>query len=331
MTMYSSSYRRAAAAIILALGLAGCATTAQQSSSAPELTAVTPSQRDLIYMPPPATPVPVAVYSFLDQTGQLKPSDTIQSLSRAVSQGGTSMMIKALQDAGNGHWFTVVERERLDNLLKERQIIQEMRQRYLGERVTPPEVLPSLLFAGVLLEGGVIGYDSNVQTGGLGAAYLAIGASTEYRKSTVTVYLRAVSVKTGEILANVTTSKTIASVGLKTNVFKYVTFDELAEFETGVTTNEPNTVALQQAIEKAVSSLILEGAQKGLWSFYDKDAGKAWLDDYAQQKARAFQQVRTFPGGKAPPPAKSSVPPPAQSANKGPAMAANDNRARSVR
>ncbi len=164
--------------------LAGCSVPAKlfpKLDAPPVLGEVTPAQRDLIYMPPPPQPIPVAVYGFTDQTGQLKSSEQLQSLSRAVTQGGTSILIKALRDAGNGNWFTVVERERLDNLLRERQIIREMRNRYLNEPETPASVLPSLLFAGIILEGGIISFDTNVETGGIGARFLSIGGSTQAR------------------------------------------------------------------------------------------------------------------------------------------------------
>lgn len=226
----------------------------------------------------------IAVYGFTDQTGQFKPSDVGQTLSRAVTQGASSMLVKALQDAGNRQWFTVVERERLDNLLRERQIIGEMRKRYLGEQEVDPNALPALLFAGVLLEGGIVGYDSNTVTGGAGAAFLGIGARTEYRQDTVTVYLRAVSVRTGEVLANVTASKTIASQAIGANAFKFVAFRELLEAEAGITSNEPDQVALQQAIEKAVYGLVLEGVELDLWRFDDMSAAQPLLAAYRAER-----------------------------------------------
>lgn len=284
-------FKNAIAASVGACALAGC--TAPQMTEAfsgpATLARVTEVQRDLIYLPPPPAPVAIAVYGFNDQTGQLKPSENLQSLSRAVTQGATSMLVQALRDAGNGNWFTVVERERLDNILKERQIIREMRGRYLGEEQTPTSVLPSLLFAGILLEGGIIGYDTNVETGGIGARMLAIGSSAQYRTNTVTVYLRAISVKTGEVLSNVVTHKTVASVALNSNVFKFVTFDELLEFEAGVSSNEPTTIAVQAAIEKAVYALVMEGAKPGqrqLWNFNDKTAGELLLAKYTDEKRR---------------------------------------------
>ena len=244
----------------------------------------TQSQTLLNQLPAPQRPVPIAVYGFTDQTGQFKPSEQGQTLSRAVSQGAGSMLVKALQDAGNRGWFTVVERERLDNLLRERQIISEMRKRYLGEQEIDPNALPSLLFAGVLLEGGIVGYDTNTVTGGAGAAFLGIGARTEYRQDTVTVYLRAVSVRTGEVLANVTSSKTIASQAIGASAFKFVAFRELLEAEAGITSNEPDQVALQQAIEKAVYGLVLEGIELDLWRFNDMAAALPLLAAYRAER-----------------------------------------------
>ncbi|MEQ5788393.1 CsgG/HfaB family protein [Erythrobacter sp. NFXS35] len=244
----------------------------------------TQTQNLLHQLPAPQRQVAIAVYGFTDQTGQFKPSDVGQTLSRAVTQGASSMLVKALQDTGNRSWFTVVERERLDNLLRERQIIGEMRKRYLGEQEIDPNALPALLFAGVLLEGGIVGYDTNTVTGGAGAAFLGIGARTEYRQDTVTVYLRAVSVRTGEVLANITASKTIASQALGASAFKFVAFRELLEAEAGITSNEPDQVALQQAIEKAVYGLVLEGVELDLWRFEDMSSAQQLLAAYRAER-----------------------------------------------
>jgi curli production assembly/transport component CsgG len=255
-------------------------------SPAPRAQPATSTQFELERLPPPASPVSVAVYGFVDQTGQYKPSEGVQTLSRAVSQGATSILVKALQDAGRRGWFTVVERERLDNVLKERQIIQEMRSTYLGERRIDPRVLPPLLFAGVLFEGGVIGYDSNVLTGGAGARFLGIGGSTEYRQDVVTVYLRAVSVKTGEVLNTVVARKKIASARINGDAFRFVSFQELLEAEAGITTNEPAEIALRQAIEKSVLAMIIEGSKVGLWGFADPEAARSWIERYERELAR---------------------------------------------
>lgn len=270
---------------LAAATLGGCAIRPVPSTASQAVfPAKTATQRMLNEIAPPARPVAVAVYGFSDQTGQFKPSDVGQTLSRAVTQGAGAILVKALQDAGNRRWFTVVEREQLKNLLSERQIIREMRERYLGETAVNTEALPALLFAGVLLEGGIVGYDTNTVTGGAGAAFLGIGAHAEYRQDTVTVYLRAVSVRTGEVLASVSASKTIASQALSASTFKFVSFKELLQAEAGITTNEPDQLALQQAIEKAVYGLIMEGVDLKLWGFQDAQAGAPWLDRYHAER-----------------------------------------------
>jgi curli production assembly/transport component CsgG len=216
-------------------------------------------------LPPPGQRIAIAVYNFTDQTGQFKPSESGQTLSRAVTQGATSILVEALQQAGDRNWFTVIERERLDNVLRERAVIREMRASYLGEKTINPQALPPLLFAGLLLEGGIIGYDSSTKTGGAGGRFLGIGGKTQYREDTVTVYLRAVSVKTGEVLSSVSVRKSIASTAIGADAFRYVAFKQLIELEAGVTYNEPDQLALRQAIEEAVYSLIIEGSVQNLW------------------------------------------------------------------
>lgn len=277
--MKTQSIYRALAACAVSLSLAACQTPAKELPHA-EVNPSTAAQYQLKWLPGPTQKIAVAVYGFNDQTGQFKPSSTTQTLSRAVTQGPSSILVKALQDAGNQRWFDVVERENLEHLLNERQIISEMRQRYLGEEQVNPSALPPLMFAGVLLEGGIISYDTNTRTGGLGARYLGIGASTQYREDTVTVYLRAVSTKTGEVLATVNTQQRVASIGIAANAFRYVAFKELLEFDAGITANQPTQLAVQQAVEKAVYALVVEGAMNGLWNFADEAAGQQVIENY---------------------------------------------------
>jgi curli production assembly/transport component CsgG len=284
---------RIVATLAVAVALSGCATAGRianlpETSKLPVYPKRTQTAASLAALPAPAKPVAIAVYGFTDQTGQFKPSEAGQTLSRAVTQGAGSILVKALQDAGNRRWFTIVEREQLRNLLNERQIIREMRERYLGETAVNAQALPALLFAGVLLEGGIIGYDSNTVTGGAGASFLGIGARTEYRQDTVTVYLRAVSVRTGEVLTTVTASKTIASQSLGASTFKFVAFKELLEAELGITTNEPDHLALQQAIEKAVYGLVLEGVDLKLWDFAEPKSGWPYLWHYRNERDGTF-------------------------------------------
>ena len=110
-------------------------------------------------VPPPKRKVTVAVYDFPALTGQRKDKDSVASFSTAVTQGGTAILIDALKNAGDGQWFTVVERNRIDDLAKERQIIRQTRDEYEGK---DSNKLDPMLFAGIVLQGGIIGYDSKI-------------------------------------------------------------------------------------------------------------------------------------------------------------------------
>ncbi|MCB0637050.1 MAG: CsgG/HfaB family protein [Lewinella sp.] len=223
-----------------------------------EETAVTAQLRQL---PPPMEPIYVAVYKFRDQTGQYKPSEVGANWSTAVTQGGTSILLEALENSG---WFIAVERENVSNLLNERRIIRNSRMQY--RQVEDEEsLLPPLLFAGIILEGGIISYDANVLTGGLGARYFGTGGSTEYRQDRVSVYLRAISTNTGQVLKTVYTSRTILSQAIDVGLFRFVSFQRLLEAETGFTYNEPSEIAVTEAIEKAVYFMVMEGLADSLW------------------------------------------------------------------
>ncbi|MCI5048807.1 MAG: hypothetical protein MRY32_00535 [Rickettsiales bacterium] len=226
----------------------------------------------------------VSVYSFQDLTGQHKPADNLAEYSRAVTQGGADIVAQALMDAGDGNWFTVVERKGLNNLLQERKIIRAMRNNYQGEDGVKLSDIPAMLYSGILIEGGIVAYESNIMTGGFGARYLAIGGSTEYRRDIVTVYLRAISVSNGEVLLSTNASKTIFSTVLQGGVFKYIGLNELLEIESGFSLNEPPQFATRQAIEMAVYSMIVEGAAKGLWGFEDQAAGEKVVTNYQTLK-----------------------------------------------
>ena len=215
--------------------------------------------------------ITIAVYSFTDKTGQRKPADSIANLSSAVTQGSEVWVIKALSDVGNGSWFEVLERIGLDNLIKERQLIRNTREVYEKKLPKGPTPLKPMKFAGLILEGGIIGYDSNIAVGGVGARYLGVGAQTEYRVDTVTIVMRIVSVSTGKVLLSVATEKTIASSRSGLDMFKF--FDlgtKLVEAENGYSVNEPVNYAVRAAIEAGVVELINEGERKGLWKFKSK-------------------------------------------------------------
>ena len=222
-----------------------------------------PTHEELRQLPPAEKMPVVAVYSFLDKTGQRKSVSGVAMFSTAVTQGAETMLIDALKTAGNGKWFRVVERVGIDHLTRERQIVRTTREQYDEEDNTG---LAPLLFAGIILEGGVIGFDTNIETGGRGARYLGIGTSQAYRRDIVTVHLRAVSTLTGEILLNVQTSKTILSIADGFDVFRFVDMDtRLVEIEDGMTENESVTRSLRSCIEAAVLEIIYQGEKQEFW------------------------------------------------------------------
>jgi curli production assembly/transport component CsgG len=230
-----------------------------------------PKYSDLKSLPVPQEKIIAAVYKFRDQTGQYKTTDVGTNWSTAVTQGATSILIRSMEESG---WFVPIEREGLPNLLNERKIIRSSRATYGGADPSG-ELLPPLLYAGVLLEGGIISFDSNILTGGAGARYLGLSSSGQYREDRVTIYLRAVSTVNGKILKTIYTSKTILSQKVDVGVFRFVAPNKLLEAEAGFTYNEPSEMAVREAIEQAVIGLVIEGIEDGLWatrSLSEKDS-----------------------------------------------------------
>ena len=256
--------------LLLLVGiLSGCAVTQNdRMGKAPKpvnMPVMMQKEFDAIPGPTHGQPITVALYGFKDLTGQRKPQQNIASLSTAVTQGGETFLIKALQDVGQGRWFKVVERVGIDGLTRERQLIRQMREAYEGSNAKP---LPPMMFAGILLDGGIVGYDSSVKSGGMAARWLGIGPQTQYSEDIVTVSLRAISVSTGEVLAAVTVQKTIVSAADSVAAMKFFDVGTKAfEFETGLTVNEPGTFAVKSTIEMAVLELIKEGAKKNVWAY----------------------------------------------------------------
>ena len=223
-------------------------------------------QKEFDSIPPPSgKKISVAVYQFTDKTGQRKSQQNVASFSTAVTQGAEVFLIKSLQDVGQGNWFDVVERTNIDALTKERLIIRQMREAYEGKDAKP---LMPMQFAGIIMEGGIIGYDSGTESGGAAWRWLGIGPSTQYSKDTVTVSLRAISVNTGKVLAAVTVTKIVYSTADSVAVLKFMNNGTQAfEAETGLTLNEPGTLAVKATVEAAVVELIKEGERKGVWDY----------------------------------------------------------------
>lgn len=281
------------AALIATLLSSGCASTnnvnrrpvgSDGNDAAAKLTPVAQHHRDLVSMPAPKGKMTVAVYSFRDQTGQYKPAPD-SSFSTSVTQGAASMMVKALLDS---KWFIPVEREGLQDLLTERKVIRAVEKPGGdGGKLDISTLIP----AHILLQGGIVGYESNVRTGGTGASYLGVGASEQYRADQVTVSLRAVDIRTGRILGNVSTTKTILSRSLDAGVFRFVSYKNLVQLEAGYTRNEPVQLCVMDAIESAVIHLIVQGVKDNIWEL--KNPGdmnsplfQSYLDEQLSQLTR---------------------------------------------
>lgn len=250
-----------------------------------ELGAETPLKRELLELPEPLDKIVVAVYKFRDQTGQYKASEIGANWSTAVTQGATNILIRTLEESG---WFIPIERENISNLLNERKIIRSSREQYEGNSNI---MLPPLMFAGVLIEGGIVSYETNVFTGGAGVRYFGTDASAQYREDRVSIYLRAVSTSNGKILKTVYTTKSILSQEVSMGVFRYVKFKRLLEAETGYTYNEPTEMAVTEAIEKGIHSLIIEGMIDNLWAPKDStELNSKIIQNYLVEKSNNLEK-----------------------------------------
>jgi len=255
--------------ILLTLVITGCASSQNNVKSGDSPFIKSSSTMHMLQAIPPLVDQPIitiAVYKFPDLTGQRKPSTKFSQLSMAVSQGADMWVISALKAVGKGTWFRVVERKGLDSLVKERQLIRSTRELYDGSQDVG-NVLKPMLFAGLLVEGGIIGYDANVASGGDGARYFGIGVHEEYRVDQVTVSMRLVAVQTGEVLLTAEATKTIASHKTGADVFRFLDMSTKAlEIETGVATNEPVNYAVRSAIEYCVLEILKLGDKHGHWN-----------------------------------------------------------------
>ncbi len=241
------------------------------------LTPTTRVSRELTRLPRPKFKVPVAVYAFRDQTGQFKPQPD-SNLSNAVTQGAASIVVKALLDSG---WYQPIEREGFQNLLTERRVAKALESP--TDKGKPGSSYPSLMAANYLIEGGIVGFESNVRTGGDGANLLGVGGDVKYRVDQVTVNLRSVDVRTGQAINSVSVTKTIFSHAFTANVYKFVAYKTLLQAEGGYSTNEPAQLAVKEAIESAVIHLTVQGIRDGAWALKEE---KDWEQPLVQSYLR---------------------------------------------
>ena len=207
----------------------------------------------LINLPAPDKQISVAVYSFSDLTGQRKPNDNYADLSYAVSQAGNDMLIGILLKAARGQWFKVAERDELKAVVQE----QTLKAGHGHKR-------NKLISADYLLTGGIIGYDSNFVTGGFGARYFGIGASTKYRSDLITIALRLVDTRTGEVILATEAHDTVMSYGFSGGGVRHIA-GKFVELDAGITRNEVLTIITRRAISKSLLQLMEEAVDRKIW------------------------------------------------------------------
>ena len=242
--------------------LGGCSYIYKDVKESPAI-APTPLKSELAELPVlDGASIYIGVSDFKDLTGQRKQSDNYASFSSAVTQGAEAWLIESLLESGN--WFKVLERGQLDSIMRERAVVQQTREDFTDNDTG----LKPMLFAGLLIHGGIIGYDTNYVSGGIGASYLGLGAAEQYRKDVVTVSIRFISTLTSEILLSSTVSKTIYSTSVGSDVFKYVKNEvNPLEVEYGFAKNEMVSVATRAAIDLAIINIVNKGEKKGMWKF----------------------------------------------------------------
>lgn len=245
---------RTIATALMALALVSCTSKPKDPNIALPAKVQDPYLEKLAALPPTGKPVSVAVYSFNDQTGQRRASDVYADLSNAISQGGNDLLIGMLLRTGQGEWFDVYERDELSAVVQERNL----------KKLAKHRTGPRLAGANYLLTGGIVGYDSNHLTGGIGARYLGIGGNTEYRSDLITASMRLIDVKTGKVLVAVESHDTVMSYGIKGGAVRYFS-GRLFEAEAGFTRNEVATLSMRRAIAKALLSLIGQAVDDGIW------------------------------------------------------------------
>jgi len=318
MQSYLHVWRACATILLLTLGGCGALVPVDGLKSSvamgnAKLTPISRSTRDLTQLPKPQERVPVAVYAFRDQTGQFK-GQPDSNLSNAVTQGAAAILVKALLDSG---WYLPIEREGFQNLLNERRVARAIE--VPADKGKPGSSYPTLTPANYIFEGGITGYETNVRTGGAGANYLGIGGETKYRVDQVTVNLRSVDVRTGQITNSVSVTKTLFSHEISSSVFQYVAYRTLLQLEGGFSTNEPSQLAVKEALETAVIHLTIQGIRDKQWNLrnvqdWNSPLIQSYLRDYDSQSNLTELDPNTpiplDPAAPAPLPAQAPAPVP---------------------
>ena len=251
--------RLAALLALLVPALGGCGTFPGEGAP-PKV-----QPRQEIALPdPPKRPLTVGIYSCIDTSGQRRPDQVVQELSTAVPMDCTPYLTEAVRALRPGYVF-LVEREHVDELLRERQLATlALNNAAEIDRSSVAHKLATLRVAEVLLVGQVVAYDRSVHQLAAGAAVNGIGASGVYVTDVITFSVRAVAVQTGEVIGQVTVTKSVTSLKIGSHFAKIYGTDAV-DIEAGGAGNEPVGIALNSAVRSAVIQLVQQGARDGWW------------------------------------------------------------------
>lgn len=199
-------------------------------------------------------PYNIGIYNCIDTSGQKrKGTGGGSDFSSAVPQDCSPFLMASFRSVG---FYRVLERSRIDDVLKERQLATVMH----GD--VGKKILGAMHIADAVMMGQILSYDRSTSQSAGGVALSALGGSRQYVSDAFTFSLRAVSTKTGELIDEVLIKKTVTSLQLDGHVLRVVGV-EMASLEYGASENEAIGVALQEAVDLAVRTLTDQGIKKG--------------------------------------------------------------------
>jgi curli production assembly/transport component CsgG len=108
----------------------------------------------------------------------------------------------------------------------------------------------------------------------------------------VTVNLRNVDVRTGQVVNSVSVTKTIFSHEVSSSIYKFVSYKTLLQAEGGYSTNEPSQLAVKEAIESAVIHLTVQGVRDQVWALNNP---QDWFQPIVQNYLREAEALWLAP------------------------------------
>ena len=271
--------------VLTGTSLMSCAAESQTISPVSNDTSMTAL---LASLPEPVERVPVAVYLIQDKTGQNLEMETYTSLSRAVSQGATDMMIHALVLSRQ---FKVADRSIFDQLMTE-QDLQGM-QRLAPEQKDPQ--LNQLMGSRYIIVGSVTEYGLK-RTRGTRLSISGIGMSGEDVLAYAAIDIRVIDSTTGEAVHTISLRDDIRGTSIGGDIFRFAAADLLVDMETGVGYQEPINFVVRRLIETSVYEMCVNffADQTGIRPLLDSDQVAA-LNNQLRREKSSTSEIRETP------------------------------------